>query len=146
MPKIVVTKENISEILHVIDAWQSKLTWPLLCEEVKAMLGLDDVTRQTLSGYKEIQEAYTVRKQLLREKPATVTSPKDSNADYWKNQVEGLEAELQRANTTIEKYKQRFVLWQHNAYKHGIRMDSLDDALDMLDNPMTEIKRRTGGS
>jgi hypothetical protein len=146
MPKIVVTKENISEILHVIDTWQSKLTWPLLCDEVKAMLELDDLTRQGLSGYKEIQEAYTARKQLLREKPVTAASPKDSNVEYWKNQVEGLEAELERANQTIEKYKQRFVLWQQNAYKHGIRMDSLDDALEMLEKPMTEIKRRTGGS
>lgn len=57
-----------------------------------------------------------------------------------------MEAELVRANNTIAKYKQRFVLWQHNAYKHGIRMDSLDDAIEMLEQPLTEIKRRTGGA
>lgn len=69
MPKIVVTNENISDILHLIDTWKGKLTWPLLCNEVKAMLGLEDVTRQALSGYKEIQEAYTARKQSLRRLP-----------------------------------------------------------------------------
>ncbi|MFB2761803.1 hypothetical protein ACE012_20160 [Shewanella xiamenensis] len=146
MPKIVVTNENISDILHLIDTWKGKLTWPLLCNEVKAMLGLEDVTRQALSGYKEIQEAYTARKQSLRETPSEKKRSEDSNVEYWKNQVEGLEAELVRANNTIAKYKQRFVLWQHNAYKHGIRIDSLDDAIEMLEQPMTAIKRRTGGA
>lgn len=146
MPKIVVTNENISDILHLIDTWKGKLTWPLLCNEVKAMLGLEDVTRQALSGYKEIQEAYTARKQSLRETPSEKKRSEDSNVEYWKNQVEGLEAELVRANNTITKYKQRFVLWQHNAYKHGIRIDSLDDAIEMLEQPMTAIKRRTGGA
>lgn len=146
MPKIVVTNENISDILYLIDTWKGKLTWPLLCNEVKAMLGLEDVTRQALSGYKEIQEAYTARKQSLRETPIEKKRSEDSNVEYWKNQVEGLEAELVRANNTIAKYKQRFVLWQHNAYKHGIRMDSLDDAIEMLEQPLTEIKRRTGGA
>ena len=146
MPKIVVTNENISDILYLIDTWKGKLTWPLLCNEVKAMLGLEDVTRQALSGYKEIQEAYTARKQSLRETPIEKKRSEDSNVEYWKNQVEGLEAELVRANNTIAKYKQRFVLWQHNAYKHGIRIDSLDDAIEMLEQPMTAIKRRTGGA
>ncbi|TMO54435.1 hypothetical protein [Pseudoalteromonas phenolica] len=146
MPKIVVTSENISEILHLIETWKSKLTWPLLCEEVKVMLGLQDVTRQALSSYKELQDAYTARKQYLREKPVDETPSVDSDVAYWINQVEGLKAELARANETNEKYKQRFVLWQFNAYKHGIRMDSMDDALEMLEQPLTEIKRRTGGS
>lgn len=146
MPKIVVTVENLPDILHLIDTWKGKLTWPLLCDKVKAMLRLEDVTRQALSGHIEIQEAYTARKQSLREATIEEQHSEDSNVEYWRNQVEGLEAELARANNTIAKYKQRFVLWQHNAYKHGIRIDSLDDAIEMLERPLTEIKRRTGGS
>lgn len=146
MPKIVVTSENITEIVHLIETWTGKLTWPLLCEEVKAMLGLQNVTRQALSSYENIQEAYTTRKDYLREKPAETTQTENIDVEYLKKQIDNLEAELSRANKTIEKYKQRFVLWQYNAYKHGIRMDSLDDAIDMLEQPLTEIKRRTGGS
>uniref|UniRef100_A0A486XIH2 Uncharacterized protein n=1 Tax=Rheinheimera sp. BAL341 TaxID=1708203 RepID=A0A486XIH2_9GAMM len=82
----------------------------------------------------------------MREATIEEQHSEDSNVEYWRNQVEGLEAELARANNTIAKYKQRFVLWQHNAYKHGIRIDSLDDAIEMLERPLTEIKRRTGGS
>ena len=146
MPKIVVTEENIAEILQLIDTWKGKLTWPLLCNEVKAMLELEDVTRQTLSGYRDIQEAFTARKEFLRENPVEEVKAKDSDVEHLKNQIVGLEAELARAKSTIEKYKQRFVQWQFNAYKHGIRMDSLDDAVEMLEQPLTELKRRTGGS
>ena len=146
MPKIVITAETIPEVLHLIETWKGKLTWPLLCEEIMVMLGLDNVTRQTLSGYKQIQEAYTARKKYLRENKNIEAPQINSNVEYWQNQVESLEVELERANKTIAMYKQRFVLWQHNAYIHGVRMESLDDALEMLDKPLIEIKRRTGGA
>lgn len=146
MPKIVITAENIPEILHLIETWKGKLTWPLLCEDIMVMLQLDNVTRQTLSGYKQIQDAYTARKQYLRENKDTEAPQINSDIEYWQNQVESLEVELKRANKINEMYKQRFVLWQHNAYIHGVRMESLDDAVEMLDKPLTEIKRRTGGA
>lgn len=146
MPKIVITAENIPEILHLIETWKGKLTWPLLCEDIMVMLQLDNVTRQTLSGYKQIQNAYTDRKQYLRENKDTEAPQINNDIEYWKNQVESLEVELKRANKINEMYKQRFVLWQHNAYIHGVRMESLDDAVEMLDKPLTEIKRRTGGA
>ncbi|TXL16532.1 hypothetical protein BMR06_15690 [Methylococcaceae bacterium HT5] len=145
MPKIVITAENIPEVLHLIETWKGKLTWPLLCEDIMVMLELDNVTRQALSGYKAIQETYTARKQYLRENKNAEVQPVNSNIEYWQTQVESLEVELKRANKTIEMYKQRFVLWQDNAYIHGVRMESLDDAVEMLDKPLTEIKRRTGG-
>lgn len=146
MPKIVITAENTPEILHLIETWKGKLTWPLLCEDIMVMLQLDNVTRQTLSGYKQIQDAYTARKQYLRENKDTEVPKINSDIEYWKNQVESLEVELKRANKINEMYKQRFVLWQHNAYIHGVRMESLDDAVEMLDKPLIEIKRRTGGA
>ncbi|MDH5904115.1 hypothetical protein L8S00_11940 [Vibrio splendidus] len=146
MPKIVITSKSMPDVLHRIDTWKGKLTWPLLCEEIMALLQIDGVTRQTLSSYKEIQEAFTARKQYLREKATTETVPANSNMEYLQNQVESLEAELKKANKTIERYKQRFVLWQYNAYKHGVRIDSLDETVEMLEQPLIEIKRRTGGA
>jgi uncharacterized protein YlxW (UPF0749 family) len=145
MPKVVVTEKNINEIVGLIDTWNGKLTWPLLCEKVKLMLGLSKVTRQTLSSYETIQDAFTDRKEHLRGAKKITPPPQSSDVTFLQNQVETLNAELNRANTTIDKYKQRFVLWQYNAYRHGIRMDSLEDALDMLEQPLIELKRRTGG-
>ncbi|CAK2814847.1 conserved hypothetical protein [Vibrio crassostreae] len=146
MPKIVITSKSMPDVLHRIETWKGKLTWPLLCDEIMALLQIDGVTRQTLSSYKEIQEAFTARKQYLREKATTETVPVNSNMEYLQNQVESLEAELKKANKTIERYKQRFVLWQYNAYKHGVRIDSLDETVEMLEQPLIEIKRRTGGA
>lgn len=145
MPKIVVTEENIKEIVGLIDTWNGKLSWPLLCEKVKVMLGLSKVTRQTLSSYDVIQKAFTNRKEHLRGAKQIAPPPQSTNVAFLQNQVDTLNAELNRANTTIDKYKQRFVLWQYNAYRHGIRIDSLEDALEMLEQPLIELKRRTGG-
>ncbi|MFB0981573.1 MAG: hypothetical protein QMC62_11745, partial [Alteromonadaceae bacterium] len=91
MPKIVITAENIPEVLHLIETWKGKLTWPLLCEDTMIMLQLDNVTRQALSGYKAIQEAYTARKQYLRENKNAEVKPLNSNIEYWENQVDSLE-------------------------------------------------------
>ncbi|MBE4043194.1 DUF5320 domain-containing protein [Vibrio parahaemolyticus] len=145
MPKVVITHANMPEVLHLIETWEGKLTWTLLCNEIMALLQIDKVTRQTLSGYEEIQKAYSVRKQELREAPTPEAVPADSNIEFLQSQVRSLEAELKKANEIIERYKQRFVLWQYNAYRHGVRMDTLDDAIEMLDKPLIEIKRRTGG-
>lgn len=146
MPKLVITSKNLPDILHVIENWKGKLTWPLLCEKLTVLLNIDGVTRQALSGYKEIQNAYTTRKQLLREGTVVEIKHADSNIEYFRNQVEILEAELKKSQITIERYKQRFVKWQYNAYLHGVRMETLDDVIDVLEKPLIEIKRRTGGS
>lgn len=145
MPKIVITAENITDIVHLIDIWKGKLTWPLLCEEVIKILELDSVTRQALSSYEIIQKAFTARQVALRKEIPDVPK-KNSDVEYLHNQILSLEAELKRAEMKIEAYVQRFILWQHNAYINGIRMDTLDDAKVMLEQPLIEIKRKTGGA
>lgn len=145
MPKIVITAENIIDIVHLIDTWKGKLTWPLLCKEVIKILELDSVTRQALSSYEIIQKAFTARQVALREEVQD-DSEQNSDVEYLNNQILSLEAELNRAEMKIKAYEQRFILWQHNAYINGIRMDTLDDAIDMLEQPLIEIKRKTGGA
>ncbi len=145
MPKIVVTEENIVRIIHLINTWNGKLTWDQLCHSVSETLKISNVTRQTLSSYKEIQTAYSQRKNLLRNKDSSYQRV-NTNIEFLINQISTLESELSIAQKTIEQYKQLFVRWQYNAYIHGIRIESLDDAIDMLDKPLLEINRRTGGS
>lgn len=147
MPKVVITQESMPEILHLIETWEGKLTWPLLCTKVMEMLGIESgVTRQALSSYKEIQETFTKRKQALRDTQSAKPVMNDVNFSYLQNQITSLEAELKKAKELNERYKHRFVKWQYNAYRHGIRLESLEDAVEMLEAPLTEIKRRTGGA
>ncbi|MCD9475771.1 hypothetical protein [Photobacterium phosphoreum] len=148
MPKIVVTPESHPLVISIINAWEGKLTWDLLCEKVSLALNVKDgVQRQSLSSYKEIQTAYSQKKTALREAKSSLTVVSDDvDAEYLRHKIAILNAELSRVNKINEAYKQRFVLWQYNAYKLGIRIDSLDDAIDKLEKPLTELKRKTGGN
>ncbi|WP_298440998.1 hypothetical protein [uncultured Ferrimonas sp.] len=143
MPKIVITPESVKTVVRLIDTWDGKLTWKALCGKVAEVLDIDNVERQTLASYQAIQDAYSQRKIALREapkEPAVVFN--DSTAEYLHKRVVELEAEVKRVNELNERYKQRFVLWQHNAYLNGVRVDRLDDVVDVLNKPMTTPDRR----
>lgn len=147
MPKVIVTCDRLPYILSRIETWTGELTWGLLCKDVEAMFQVDSVTRQTLSSYVEIQKAFTKRKAILRSSsPSTPEHANSSDIEYLNSQLQHLELELERANALIERYRHRFVLWQYNAYQNGLRIESMDDAVDMLEKPLVEIKRRDGGA
>lgn len=147
MPKVVITSETLPIVLSLIDTWKGKLTWDLLCDKVSLALGIKDgVQRQSLSSYKDIQIAYSQKKTELRKaKSSSETTDSDVNIEYMERKIAALTSELSRVKKINDAYKQRFVLWQYNAYKHGIRIESLDDAVDMLEKPLVELRRRTGG-
>lgn len=147
MPKVVITSESLPIVLSLIDTWKGKLTWDLLCDKVSLALGIKDgVQRQSLSSYKDIQVAYSQKKTELRKaKSSSETTDSDVNIEYMERKIAALTSELSRVKKINDAYKQRFVLWQYNAYKHGIRIESLDDAVDMLEKPLVELRRRTGG-
>lgn len=147
MPKVVITSETLPIVLSLIDTWKGKLTWDLLCDKVSLALGIKDgIQRQSLSSYKDIQVAYSQKKTELRKaKSSSETTDSDVNIEYMERKIAALTSELSRVKKINDAYKQRFVLWQYNAYKHGIRIESLDDAVDMLEKPLVELRRRTGG-
>ncbi|PMH39905.1 hypothetical protein BCU68_07365 [Vibrio sp. 10N.286.49.B3] len=146
MPKVVITAETLPDVLDLINNWQGKLTWSLLCEQVALQLGIDGVQRQSLSAYKEIQNSYTEKKEALRTPVEPVATPSyNVDAEYLLGKISALEAEVKRLESLNDAYKQRFILWQHNAYKNSIRIDSLDDAIDMLEKPLIQLNRSTGG-
>ncbi len=158
MPKIVITEKNLPHILDLINTWEGKLTWDLLCKEVSIMIDVKGgVQRQSLSSYKDIQDAYTRRKIFLKERSSQPESTEDRDVtlEYLIKKVALLESELARLNSLNDAYKQRFIIWQYNAYMHGIRMASIDNfpadsaelkkLQDMLGKPLIEVKRRTGG-
>jgi hypothetical protein len=154
MPKIVITTDNLSYILSIINTWEGKLTWDLLCQKVTNKLNIaGGVQRQSLSSYKKIQEAYTKRKQTLRESPTLPINSDDIDATikYLSQRIVMLEIERDQLKSLNEAYKQRFIKWQYNAYRHGMRMTSIDNdpidisdlkkLRDILEKPLTGVKR-----
>jgi len=43
MPKILITEENLEDIIMLINTWEGKLTWDLLCSEVSQLLNIKSI-------------------------------------------------------------------------------------------------------
>lgn len=128
MPKILVTNENLEEIIHLINTWEGKLTWDLLCPKVAELLNIKSIERQSLAHYPDIQAAFSKRKQNIRDKSKADPEP-NFTMDYLQKQITSLQAQVQRLEEINERYKQQFIVWQYNAYMHGMSEDDLNKPL-----------------
>ena len=128
MPKILITEENLEDIIMLIKTWEGKLTWNLLCSKVSELLNIKIIERQSLANYPDIQEAFSKQKQKLKEKAKANPEP-NVTMDYLQKQVKNLKAQVQRLEEINERYKQQFIVWQYNAYMHGMTQVTLNKPL-----------------
>ncbi|URK01774.1 hypothetical protein M9414_01780 [Pasteurella multocida] len=128
MPKILITEENLEDIIMLINTWEGKLTWDLLCHKVAELLNVKSIERQSLANYSGIQTAFTRRKQKIKERAKTNPIP-NVTVDYLQKQVKNLKAQVERLEEINERYKQQFIVWQYNAYMHGMTDDKLNKPL-----------------
>ena len=128
MPKIHITEENLEDIIMLINTWEGKLTWDLLCSEVSQLLNIKSIERQSLANYSDIQKAFSTRKQRIKENSKANPQP-NVTIDYLQKQVNNLKAQVQRLEEINEQYKQKFIVWQYNAYMHGMTEDKLNKPL-----------------
>ena len=128
MPKILVTEENLEDIIMMIKTWEDKLTWDLLCSKVSELLNIKSIERQSLANYSDIQKAFSTRKQRIKENSKANPQP-NVTIDYLQKQVNNLKAQVQRLEEINERYKQQFIVWQYNAYMHGMTEDKLNKPL-----------------
>ena len=128
MPKILITEENLEDIIMLINTWEGKLTWDLLCSEVSQLLNIKSIERQSLANYSDIQKAFSTRKQRIKENSKANPQP-NVTIDYLQKQVNNLKAQVQRLEEINEQYKQKVIGWQYNAYMHGMTEDKLNKPL-----------------
>lgn len=128
MPKILITEENLEDIIMLIKTWEGKLTWKLLCSKVSELLNIKSIERQSLSNYPDIQKAFSRQKQKMKEDAKKEPVP-NVTMDYLLKQVNNLKAQVQRLEEINERYKQQFIVWQYNAYMHGMTQDTLNKPL-----------------
>ena len=128
MPKILITEENLKDIIMLIKTWEGKLTWKLLCSKVSELLNIKSIERQSLSNYPDIQKAFSQQKQKMKEDAKKEPVP-NITMDYLLKQVNNLKAQVQRLEEINERYKQQFIVWQYNAYMHGMTQDTLNKPL-----------------
>ncbi|WGE92152.1 hypothetical protein [Actinobacillus genomosp. 1] len=128
MPKILITEENLEDIILLINTWEGKLTWDLLCNKVSELLNVKSIERQSLANYSDVQKAFTKRKQRIKESIKANPLP-NVTVDYLQKQINNLKAQVERLEEINERYKQQFIVWQYNAYMHGMTSDKLNQPL-----------------
>ena len=128
MPKILITEENLEDIIMLIKTWEGKLTWNLLCSKVSELLNIKSIERQSLANYPDIQKAFSQQKQKIKEDAKKEPVP-NVTMDYLLKQVNNLKAQIQRLEEINERYKQQFIVWQYNAYMHGMTEVKLNKPL-----------------
>ena len=134
MPKHIVTRSSLPKIMRELDRWDGKLTWPLFCERIAKVLGVDSVSRHTMYQYPAVVERFQQRQRDLRE--AAKAMPRNFTLDVATKRIADLEAQVKRLEETNTLLLDQFRRWQYNAYAHNVRMDSLN-----LDKPLPEIDR-----
>lgn len=124
-----LTPERIEVILTTIDNWKGKLTWDLLIAAVERVTGIA-YSRFTLTEYPDIANAFTLKKEALRGTYKGEPSvPRDERVRAALEQVERLQATVDRLKNENMLLKEQFVTWANNAERKGVTMMMLNAPL-----------------
>lgn len=139
-----LTTKDIDVLVTLIDAWEGKMTWEVLCEEGGKLIG-SRPTRQTLNAHKRIKSAYLSRKAYL--KAGYIPSKRPASLSIAEQRIRRLEGENGRLKEENDRLLERFVRWQYNAYKRGMSKEALDAPMPQIDRDSSEKQTpRAGGS
>ncbi|MEJ1355675.1 MAG: hypothetical protein RPU39_13440 [Candidatus Sedimenticola sp. (ex Thyasira tokunagai)] len=125
-----LTDYDIEKIIGILDGWQGKLTWDALCDTASMQVGKRP-TRQSLNAHKRIKQAFTDKKERLKgEVYRTKAPPSLAIAGQRIKRLEEENARLKRENSRL---LEQYVVWQYNAYRHGLTEDKLNSPLPAID-------------
>ena len=130
-----LTERDIEKVIGVIDGWSGKLGWESLCDAVAPAISTRP-TRQTLSAQQRIKAAFNDKKNRLKGgKAETKTPPSLAIAGQ---RIKRLEEENARLKGENNRLLEQFVIWQYNAYSHGLTENKLNKALPIIDREASE--------
>lgn len=133
-------KRDIKAIVSLIRGWhEHKLTWPAIIDAAEPLVGKRP-TRQSLSANEAIAQAYRVKKSILKGKAPA--KPRPASLKAAAARIANLEAELAELKEENRQFKQKFTIWQYNAYKHGMKENQLNQAMPQIDRERSDGQKR----
>lgn len=133
-------KKDIMAIVNLIRGWpEEKLTWSAICEAAEPLVGKSP-TRQSLNAHEAIVTAYQTKKEALKSRGPQ--KPRPASLNIAAARISNLESEIEELKMENERYKQQFVVWQYNAYKHGLKEHQLNQSMPKIDRERTDGEKR----
>lgn len=130
-----LTDKDIERVVEILDGWQDQLTWEALCDACLRVIGTKPA-RQTLLKFSRVISAYSeCKKRLKAGIPKKSLPPSIRVAVERINRLEQENGRLKQENANL---LQQFVVWQYNAYAHGLSEHELNKALPMIDRGQTD--------
>ncbi len=130
-----ITDKDIERIVEILDGWQEKPTWEALCDACMPIIGTKPA-RQTLLKFSRITSAYDACKKRLKEGLPTTSLPPSMRVAV--ERINRLEQENERLKRENAELLQQFVVWQYNAYAHGLSEHILKCPLPSIDRGRTD--------
>lgn len=125
-----LTDRDIEKIIGILDGWQGKLTWDALCDAASSQVGKRP-TRQSLNAQKRIKAAFADKKERLKRNVAEIRTP--PSLAIAGQRIKRLEEENARLKKENNRLLEQYVIWQYNAYRHGVTEDKLNSPLPIID-------------
>ncbi len=135
-----LSADDKGKIISMLVGWSgTKLTWDLLCIEVKQQLLLQ-ISRQALDRHDDIKTAFEVRKEELRQGPSN--KPVAGRTVMEQKLLEILERqenEISTLKAINSEYALMFQRWAANADQHGLSLKILNQALPPINRQASKV-------
>jgi hypothetical protein len=134
-----LTDDDVEKIVGLLDGWVGKLTWDRLVEESEAEIG-HETTRQTLSSFFRIKDAFTSKKSGGQGSAKWIPDnvPKPQSLKIATDRIIKLTDENERLKRESRGLMEQFVIWQYNAHIHQLSEEQLNKPLPAIDRELTK--------
>jgi hypothetical protein len=137
-----LTDADVAAIVSILDGWVDSLTWDSLIDSIERRLRVR-YTRQALHKHVRIADAFSLRKEALRddagETPRLTSSPELQAAI---ERIARLEAENHRLEVENNRLLEQYARWIYNANVRGVSINALSQPLPTIDRGRTDASQK----
>ena len=135
---------RVRTIVDVIRRMPGTPTWQRIARAVGEETGFA-YTRQALQAHAPIKDAYDARR---RGEPAVPGGPRlSARARATIEREEGYKRRIAELQAELARYREKFILWSHNAHARGLSEQLFERDLPPIDRARSQRvkKKRSGG-